>query len=105
MPNINDKVVKVKNLKKKILKDSENLLQVYGDLSKEINSRFREEFREKGSMSGLEDFYMLNNIMKKNLNSVKNICALMKRMQNIGDYEISEIEEKIEENMVKEILQ
>jgi hypothetical protein len=82
---------------------------MYGSLESEVGLRFREEHsKNAGRMEGLEDFYMLNQIVKKNLISVKQAYSIVHRMKDISGYditeEIEEVKEAREEKEIKELL-
>lgn len=90
-------------LRGKVLKDLETLIKMYGDLEGSVNDRFREEFQKNaGSLNGLEDFYMLNSNVKKNHIAVKNAHALLKRMRDVGGFDI--VEEEIADKELEALL-
>ena len=88
---------------KKILSDLEEYTGIYNKVSAEINQRFRDELSKMGSSSGLEDFYTLNTLLKKNAMNIKNACLLVKRMKDVSGYNISE--EQIEEKQLEKIFE
>jgi hypothetical protein len=101
MADINKTLQEVSVKHKKILSDLEGYMEACEKLSSEINDRFRDEYSKTGSISGLEDFYALNNIMKKNTMNLKNACVLVKRMRDMSGYNISE--EQLEEKQLEKI--
>lgn len=99
MPNLNKIVADSSNLRKKVLKDLKKLQDIYAMFSSEVNDRFRREYKEAGSLKGLEDFYSFNNTVKKNMNSVRNAVMLLSHMKDVEKYRIEEIEEKLLEEI------
>jgi hypothetical protein len=90
-------------LRGKILKDLDTLIKMYGEFEGSVTDRFRNEYeRNAGSTNGLEDFYMLNNIVKKNHIAVKNAHALLKRMRDVEGFEITE--EELVDKELEELL-
>jgi len=90
-------------LRGKILKDLDTLIKVYGEFEGSVTDRFRDEYsKNAGSLNGLEDFYMLNSVVRKNHIAVKNAYALLKRMRDIDGYEISE--EEVLDKELEELL-
>ena len=86
-------------LRKKVLKDIEILLKKQAAFYNDINRKFRTEYnRNSKSMDHLEDFYHLNHLCKKNLQSVKTAHNLVVRMDDLSRFEIEE------EDIVSEIL-
>lgn len=103
MPDLNKTLKTASSLQKKLLEDLVTLNKMYDDAASEINGRFRDEYqRNSGNMNGLEDFFMLNTIVKKNGMSIRNALNLVKRMKNVEGFEISE--ENLEDAELEEIL-
>jgi hypothetical protein len=103
MSDLNNITKDATALRGKVLKDLETLIKMYGDLEGSVNDRFREEFQKNAdSLNGLEDFYMLNNSVKKNHIAVKNAYALLKRMRDIGGFDI--VEEEIADKELEALL-
>lgn len=101
MPNLNERKNEINELRKKILRDLQELASMSGKLSDDFDARFREEYREVGGLEGLEDFYMLNQVLKKNAQSANNAHAVLKRMRDMTNYDINE--EDVEEAQLEEI--
>ena len=91
MPNLNKDLQEIGTLKHKIMRDLEALSGICSRSAKEINSRLHDELlRKNGSTNGLEDFTMLNMIVKKNAIAVKNAHTLLNRVQTTEGYSVSE---------------
>lgn len=81
----------------------------YADLSNEIERRFREELSEqKGNLSGLEDFYQLSLIIKRNFQVTKQVINLFMKMRDISSYNIVEetntdSNEKVVEKLIEDL--
>ena len=54
-------------------------------------------------MNGLEDFYLLNQILKKNTISTKNSLTLLSKMRDISNFNV--IEEEINDAALEEIFE
>jgi len=94
MSDINKMVSDVATLKKKIEKDLSSFMSMYAKMVGELDSRLKDELRESGSGDGLEDFYALTNIAKRNLMYARNVAAGFNKIKNIDKFEITEIEER-----------
>lgn len=84
-------------MRKRTEKDLMAMLALYTEFSGEVDKRFREEYSDNGGkMAGLEDFFALNNLLKRNLASVKNSFGSLKMVKPLDAFEVSEneIEEK-----------
>lgn len=82
-------------------KDLAAIAKLYQSLSKEIEKRFREELREQHNrMDGLEDFYQLSLLVKKNAQFSVNVLGMLSKLSDISGYDISEEIEK-EDNLDK----
>ncbi|MBD3261444.1 MAG: hypothetical protein GF334_07150 [Candidatus Altiarchaeales archaeon] len=93
MPNLNERKNEINERRRKILKDLQDLSSMSGKLSDDFDARFREEYRETGGLEGLEDFYTLNQVLKKNAQSAKSAYAILKRMRDMTNYDINEEED------------
>ena len=102
MANLNKDLEEAAGLKRKILSDLEKLTGICSKVSKEVNSRLHLEMSQNGSSEGLEDFAMLNQIVKKNAMMVKNAHTLLNRMRTTEGYSVSE--EKIPDEKALEEL-
>ena len=103
MPDINKILKTAFVLQKKVQADLENLYGMFESATKDVNGRFRDEYqRNNGNMIGLEDFFMLNTLLKKNSISVRNALNLIRKMRAMDGYNISE--EQIEDKELEEIL-
>jgi uncharacterized protein YukE len=103
MSDLNVIVRDATTLRIKILKDLETLMRMYGEFEGSVTDRFKDEYtKSAGAVSGLEDFYMLHNTVKKNNISVKNAYALLKRMRDVAGYEITE--EEVLDKELEELL-
>jgi len=79
------------------------ILEIYAELESDVNNRFRDEYtKNDGKIDGLEDFYMLRNVIRKNNIGLKNAFTILSRMQNLKGFDISE--EQIEDKMLAELL-
>jgi hypothetical protein len=109
MPDLDYMGKNVIGLTKKIQKDLKELLGLYKKFQGEIETRFREELQEQnGKMDGLEDFYGLNLLLKRNFQNVGNSNTLMSRLKDFSGFDISETDEspkKKEEKEVEKILE
>jgi len=76
-------------------KDLGALVKSYQGLNDTLKSKLREEMSYSGSYEGLETFNTLNNIVSKNLGSVRNAHYLIKRLRDLSSFNVSEIEEEI----------
>jgi Skp family chaperone for outer membrane proteins len=101
MPNLENMRDEVSNLTKKVQREVRDLLGLYKSFQEEIEARFREELREQdGKMEGLEDFYGLNLLLKRNFQNVGNATTLLSRLKDFSGFDISEEElERIEKKM------
>ena len=105
MPDINKIKDDVDTLTKKIKTDLGTLGRIYSDFSSEVESRFKDEFREqKGKMDGLEDFYSLKLIVNRNSQSINNALGIISRLKNVSDFNISELADKSEDKNIKELI-
>ena len=102
-----DKIIKDANkLRKKIAPDLKALDGLYSKLKEEIGDKFKEEFSfQKGDLRGLEDFYSLLMIVKKDTAMIRNVSNMFRRLNDLSDYNVSEekAEELIEKSELKEI--
>ena len=104
MPDPNKMRDKIDNLSKKIKQDVGALAAQYGNLSGEVNKRFRDELREqKGKMDGLEDFYQLSILVKRNAQVVNHVLGMLSKVTDISSFDISEEVEKKDE--VEELIE
>ena len=105
MPDLNKIKDDANTLTKKIRTDLETLGKIYSDFNSEVESRFKDEFREqKGKIDGLEDFYSLKLIVNRNSQSINNALGIISKLKNISDFNISEMSEKLEEKKIKELI-
>jgi hypothetical protein len=91
-------------MRKRTEKDLAAMLALYTEFSGEVDKRFREEYSDNGGrMEGLEDFFALNNLLKRNLASLKNAFGSLKMVKPLDAFEVSEkeIEDKKVEAAVK----
>jgi hypothetical protein len=105
MPDPNKMRDSISTKTNKIRKDMGALSAQYQDLSKEIHRRFREELREqKGSMDGLEDFYQLSMLVKRNAQVANHMLGMLSKLTDISGYNITEETEKDDvERLVEEL--
>lgn len=94
MPNLNSQLKQVDDLKKRVLTDLEVLLGIYGKMAEEVNDKFRSEYQNNNGLSGIEEFLVLNNIVKKNMMTLKNVYALLKRMRSTAGFDVEELIDK-----------
>lgn len=103
MKDLNKLSSESESLRKRTLKDIDGLLSIYSDYNSSIESSFREEMiRNKGSMNGMEDFYMLRNAVRKNFMAVKGAHSMLHRMSAVSGYDVKE-DSQIDEEL-KDIL-
>lgn len=103
MPNPNRLRNEISNLTKKVSKDILLLAKHYKNLNKDIESRFRDEVREQnGKIDGLEDFYQLNMLIKRNAQIVSRTHSMLMKLHNIENFQI-DIEKDEIEDLVKEL--
>lgn len=105
MPDPNKMRDSISSTTKKIKKDMGALAAQYQDLSKEIHRRFRDELREQnGSMDGLEDFYQLSMLVKRNAQVANHMLGMLSKLTDISGYNITEETEKDDvENLIEEL--
>jgi hypothetical protein len=97
MPDANQTIKKITGLKEKVKKDLANLLGLYDSLKGEVDRKFRKELKhQKGDYNGLEDFYALVMMIKKDSQTVSGASGLVKRLNDLSGFNISEIEEEVE---------
>jgi hypothetical protein len=104
MADLNNIKKQITDLTNKAQSDLSNLLDAYGSMQEDVETRFRTEQREQGGrMDGLEDFYSLNLLVKRNLQTVSNTVGMLKRLRDISGFDISEITD-LEYKKIKEIV-
>ncbi len=106
MPDPNKMRDGIDTLSKKIKRDMGALAAQYGGLANEVNRRFRDELREQnGKMDGLEDFYQLTMLVKRNAQVANHVLGMMSKMTDISSYDISEDTEKKDdvEELIEEL--
>lgn len=104
MADLNNTLNNIRDLRKKVLGDLASLLEMHAKAADDVQERYRMEYQQNGgSVEGLEDFYALNNIMRKNNFNIRNAHALVNRMMNTEGFDISE--EVIETKKLDKILQ
>lgn len=97
MPDANQTIKKITALKEKIKKDLSGLSNLYGSLKNEIDKKFRDELtHQKGDYSGLEDFYALVMMIKKDTSTASGALNIVKRLNDISKFDVSDIEDNIE---------
>lgn len=78
---------------KKIFKDMEDILKNYINLESELNSRFKTEYsRNNNKIDGLEDFYSLKALVRKNVMLNKSAFGLLSKIRDMSGFDISEEE-------------
>ena len=100
MAELNGMLKRADEARNKALEAIDALFLYSSKVSSEVASRFRDEYREAGSTTGLEDFYALNNVLRKNLINAKQARELLRRMKSTEGYDISE-EEIVEQQLEK----
>lgn len=91
-------------MRKRAEKELAAMLALYVEFSGEVDKRFQEEYSDNGGkMEGLEDFFALKNLLKRNLATLKHSFGSLKMIKPLDAFEISEkeIEEKQVEAAVK----
>ena len=107
MPDLDKQMNDISSLRVKVTRDLEKLSAMCLQVSTQLNQKFRNSFVvRKGSVDGMEDLYILNNIMKKNSMSARSALAVLKRMRSTGGYDVpteEDLESKAElEELFKE---
>ena len=91
MADLNKIASDITGARQRILKEMNDLLRMYREFEGTVSSRFSSEYRSNdGSIAGLEDFYILKNIVRKNNVAVKNAHSILSRMQDVSGFDISE---------------
>ena len=102
MADLNRVIKDITSLKKKIQKDLATLVGKYTELRKEVDDKFNSELAmQKGNYEGLEDFYALVMMTRKDTSSISGVLGLFKRLNDLSGFNISDIEDDIE---LREIL-
>lgn len=102
MADLNRVIRDITALKKKIQKDLTTLVGKYTELRKDIDDKFNSELAlQKGNYEGLEDFYALVMMARKDASSISGVLGLFKRLNDISDFDVSDIEDNME---LREIL-
>lgn len=100
MPDLNQQLEGISSLQKRVVRDMEKLSGMCTQVSDQLNDLFRRSFVErKGSVAGMENLYITNNIMKKNAMSARSALGLLKRMRSTTGYDVSEeglVEQELE---------
>jgi len=97
MPGVNQTIKKISDLRKKVEKDLSSLAGLCGSLKEEVDLKFRAELRhQNGDYKGLEDFYALVMMIKKDNQTVIGMLNLLKRLNNLSGFDVSEIQDNIE---------
>jgi hypothetical protein len=97
MKSTNQSISKITFLKERIKKELATLTGLYLSLRDEIDSKFKEELRnQKGDYSGLEDFYALVMMIKKDANTSAGALNLIRRLNDVSDFNVSDIQDNIE---------
>lgn len=79
---------------KKVLEDLKVLSRKYLEFQKEIESKFRDELRgQNGKIDGLDDFYSLNLIVKRNSQNISNAFSIVSKLKDVSSFNIDEISE------------
>jgi len=100
MPDINKSIKDISSLKKKVMGDLLTLCSMLSKTSSEVDARFRGEFqRQEGKLAGLEDFNVLNRILKKNAMLAKNAQMLLQKMRSTTGYDVSEDEAPVDKEI------
>jgi len=56
----------------------------------EVQDRFRSEYLNNKGLNGIEEFLVLNNIVKKNMMCLKNVYGLLKRMRSTAGFDVED---------------
>ena len=100
MEDLNKITSDITVLKKKILKDLDTFITLYTKLGSDVDSRFKDEYRNnRGLLDGLEDFHLLNYLCKKNLSAAKSAHSVIARIKDISGFDIKE--EEIDKELEK----
>lgn len=102
MSDLGKSLKDIESMKGKVLRELASLVELQTKTAADVQERYRDEYQQNGGLEGLEDFYALNNIMKKNSFNVRNAHALVKRMMGTEGFDISE--ESMEEKKLDKIL-
>lgn len=94
MADLNNIKNEVTAATKKVLEDLKALTWKYAEFQKEIESKFRDELRsQNGKIDGLDDFYSLNLIVKRNSQNVNNAFSIVSKLKDVSSFNIDEISE------------
>ena len=106
MSNSNlDKIKKDASTVSKVQESIKVLLTTYSQFQTSLEEKFREEVREQsGKMDGLEDFYRLNMVVKRNSQIISNTLGMINKVKDISDFNIEEISDEIDNKKIKELV-
>ena len=68
------------------------LLMAYEELHKESSRMFREEYTASNNMSGLEDFYRLTQLVRRNRDIVGSMTRGLKNLHHLNEFKFVEEE-------------
>ena len=105
MPNL-DKIKKDASvLSEKVKEAIKVLLTTYSQFQTSLEEKFREEVREQGGkMDGLEDFYRLNMVVKRNSQIISTTLGMFNKIKDVSGFDIEEISEEIDNKNIKELV-
>lgn len=94
MSDLNNIKDEVSVATKKVLEGLKVLSRKYVEFQKEIESKFRDELRgQNGKIDGLDDFYSLNLIVKRNSQNISNAFSIISKLRDVSSFNIDEISE------------
>jgi hypothetical protein len=101
-----DKIKKdASSLSEKVKESIKVLLTTYSQFQISLEEKFREEVREQGGkMEGLEDFYRLNMLVKRNSQIISNALGMINKVKDVSGFDIEEITDTVENNKIKELV-
>ena len=98
MPDLNNMLSKIKNASSEVELNVKKLFVDYDELFREARRQLSREKADTGSMNGLEDFYRLTQLLKRNRDVISSMMRGVKNLRSIEKYSfIEELDEKPKE--------
>lgn len=99
MPDLNTLMNNIQKKSSDLHKQLQNLLIDYEELYRESNNRFTRERLESGGIDGLEDFYRLVNIIRRNRDVVGSLSRGLRNIRSMDKFKF--VEQDIPEEPIK----
>lgn len=99
MPDLNTLMTNVQKKSGDLHKHLQSLLIEYEELYRESNNRFTRERLETGGIGGLEDFYRLVQIIRRNRDVVGSLTRGLRNIRSMDKFKF--VEQDIPEEPVK----